>query len=206
MSNRFYRLYQNHCIALHQLMEHYHSNLEDAKKLRGAVAAELLRQELDRTIATRGKALKVSQVNAYIAGSKYEYDLLVVKAGAEAYMNLVYRPEDVVAIIESKAGGLFDVYADTSNISKDVNKAFSLNPKICFGYITMSENVPVHEYKKNGEPTVKHWELTNQYLQNKINGKCAIYAVTLNQGKQLCDEGSDEEFEDFVSMVTDYQL
>lgn len=206
MSSRFYELYQNHCIALNQLMEQYHGNSEDAKKLRGAVASELLRQELERYITEHGKALKISPVNAYIAGSKFEYDLLLVKAGAEAYMNLVYRPEDVVAVIESKAGGLFDVDADTSNIARAVNRAMSLNPKICFGYITMSENVPVREYKKNGEPTVKHWDLTNQYLQDKIEGKCAIYAVTLYQGKKLCDEGSDEEFEDFAAMITDYKL
>ena len=202
MGNRFYELYQNHCIALNQLMEQYQGSGEDTKKLRGAVASELLRQELDRYITEHRKALKVSPVNAYIAGSKFEYDLLVVKAGAEAYMNLVYRPEDVVAVIESKAGGLFDVDADTSNIARAVNSAMSLNPRIRFGYITMSENVPVHEYKKNGEPTVKHWELTNQYLQDKIEGKCAIYAVTLHQGKRLCDEGADKEFEDFVSMLT----
>jgi hypothetical protein len=182
-------------------MEQYHGSIEDAKKLRGAVASELLRQKLDQYIAEHGKELKVSPVNAYIAGSKFEYDLLVVKAGAEAYMNLVYRPEDVVAVIESKAGGLFDVDADTSNIARAVNRAMALNPKICFGYITMSENVPVHECKKNGEPTVKHWKLTNQYLQEKIDGKSAIYAVTLHRGKQLYDPGSDQEFEDFAAML-----
>lgn len=206
MSNHFYELYQKRCSELNQLTEQYHGNSEDAKKLRGAVASELLRQELDRYITEHRRTLKVSPVNAYIAGSKFEYDLLVVKAGAEAYMNLVYRPEDVVAVIESKAGGLFDVDTDTSNIAKAVNRALTLNPQIRFGYITMSENVPVHAYKKNGEPTVKHWELTNQYLQDKIEGKCAIYAVTLHQGKQLCDEGSDKEFEDFASMLTDYEL
>ena len=206
MSNRFYELYQNHCTVLNQLMEQYHGSSEDAKKLRGAVASELLRQELDRYITEHGKPLKVSPVNAYIAGSKFEYDLLVVKPNADAYMGLVYRPEDVVAVIESKAGGLFDVEADTSNIAKAVNRAMSLNSTIRFGYITMSEKVPVHMYKKNGEPTVKHWELTNQYLQDKIKGTCAIYAVTLHQGKQLCDKGSDEEFEDFASMITDYEF
>lgn len=201
MSSHLYESYHLRCSELSQLMEQYNGSSEDAKKLRGAIASELLRQELGRYLVEHGKPLKISAVNSYIAGSKFEYDLLVVKSDADAYMGLVYRPEDVVAVIESKAGGLFDVDADTSKIARAANRAIELNSDICFGYITMFENVPVHIFKKNGEATVKHWDLTNQYLMEKINGKCAIYAVTLHRGKQLHDPGSDQEFEDFASML-----
>ncbi len=161
----------------------------------------MLRRELDQYLTAHDLPLCVSQGNRYIAGSKFEYDLLLVRPDAEAYLGLVYRPEDVVAVIECKAGGLFDLEGGTNNIAEAANRAVSLNPNIRFGYITICENVPVHSYKKDGTPTVKQWELTKQYLQEKIAGTCVIYAVTLQQGRHLCDEGSDKEFEDFVSML-----
>lgn len=198
MRSHYYELYKKHCIELEQMMKQNQGKSEDAKKLRGAVAVELLRQEITNYLIDNKKPFKTSAVNSYIAGSKFEYDLLLVKESSKPYMGLVYRPEDVVAIIESKAGGLFNVDNDTNNIAKAVNRALEINSNIRFGYITISENVPVNLYNHYGKPTIKHWDLTKKYLNDKIVGETIIYAVTLHKGKKLCDEGSDDEFYDFI--------
>lgn len=203
MSSQLYNRYQECCAELERMMKMYQGSSEDAKKLRGAVAAELLRREIDRYLKYSNKPFKVSATNSYIAGSKFEYDLLLVKENACPYMDLLYLPEDVIAIIESKAAGLFEVNKDTDSIAKAVNCAQKINPDIRFGYITMSENVPINLYNRKGEPTVKHWDSTVKYLDEKIQGLTASYAVTLHKGKTLCDEGLDEEFHAFIEFLAE---
>lgn len=171
------------------------------KKLKGRLAEKLLKQEIDKYLIKCGKFAKVSELNSYIAGSKFEYDLILVKENAKPYMDLVYNPEDVIAIIESKANGLYNLDKDTNDIAKAVNRALEINPKIRFGFITISENVPVHQYNRQGKPTVRHWDLTTEYLDEKIKGQNINYAVTLHQGKHLCDEGTDKEFFDFIDFL-----
>ncbi len=198
MSNKLYERYQTCCMELEQKMKKYQGSSEDAKKLRGALATELLKQEIDSYLNYYNKSFKVSAANSYIAGSKFEYDLLLVKENACPFMGLLYSPEDVIGIIECKAGGLFDVNKDTDHIATVVNCAQKINPHIRFGYITMSENVPVNSYHRNGKPTVRHWDLTVEYLDQKIQCPNINYAVTLHKGNTLCDEGLDEEFKDFI--------
>lgn len=201
MSNELFNKYKTCCDELEEIMNKYGGKSEDAKKLRGALAAELLKEEMNIHLQNINAPFHLSGVNCYIAGSKFEYDLLLVKKNATPFMGIVYYPEDVVAIIESKAGGLFDVKKDTDNIAKAVNCAKSINPDIRFGYITMSENVPVNEYNRNGNPTVRHWDLTVQCLNEKICGEVVSYAVTLHQGKSVCDTGKDKEFEQFIDFL-----
>lgn len=198
MSNHYFELYKKHCTELEPMMKQYQGNIDDAKKLRGAVAVALLREEINKYFIDNEEPFRTSLVNSYIMGSKFEYDLLLVKENAKPYMDLIYQPDDVVAIIESKAGGLFNVDKDTNSIAKAVNRAMEINSDIKFGYITLSENVPVHPYNHDGNPTVKHWDLTQEYFKTKISGVAIIYAVTLHKGKKLCDEGSDNEFFDFI--------
>ena len=199
--NHYYELYQEKCKILDDFVKEYHGTMKDAKKLRGALATELLRQELNNYFYQKDITVKVSTENSYIFGSKYEYDLLLVKADAEPFSNLIYYPEDVIAVIESKAGGLFDIDKETDNIAKAVNKAWELNRNIRFGYITLSENVPKNTLNSKGKPTVKHWDLTKEFLSKKIQAFSSIYAVTLHQGNTIYNEGSDEEFMDFAESL-----
>lgn len=199
--NHYYELYQEKCRILDDSIKEYQGTMKDAKKLRGALATELLRQELINYFYQKGITVNVSTGNSYIIGSKYEYDLLLVKSDARPFCNLIYYPEDVIAVIESKAGGLFDVDKETDNIAKAVNKAWELNRNIKFGYITLSENVPKNTLNLKGRPTVKHWELTKEFLSKKVQAFSSIYAVTLHQGDTICNEGSDEEFMDFVESL-----
>ena len=111
MSNHYYRTYQENCEELEKLMEQFRpksdsqdktskkGRIQAPKKLRGALAVELLRREIDAQLKKMGKPLKTSGMNVYIAGSDYEYDLLIVKKDAEPFMGLVYRPEEVAALV-----------------------------------------------------------------------------------------------------------
>lgn len=197
MKNTYYERYKVLCNKLNDLMK---ETANGAKKLKGAIAVELLKELIDDFFQKNNIKYKTSNPNSYIAGSKYEYDLLIVKEYAEPFMGMVYKAEDVIAIIESKVGGLFNLAKDTDSIAIAVNSALKLSKDICFGYITMSENVPTND-SYCGKSTIKHWEKTEEYLKEKINGKCVLYAVTLRKGKYLCDEGSDEEFFGFVNYL-----
>lgn len=203
MSNTYYELYERKYEELEKLTLLYDGDVKSAKKLRGAIAVELLKELISEYFNKQSKPYKTSSVNSYIAGSKFEYDLLIVKENAEPFIGIVYRPEDVIAVIECKAGGLFKVEKDTDRIAQAVNRAIEINSDIRFGYITMSENVPVNDYKPNGSATYRHWDKTQKYLGEKINGTTAIYAVTLHKGakKKLYDEGSDEEFYNFINYL-----
>lgn len=203
MSNLLFERYMLCCNDVEKMMTQYQGSSEDAKKLRGALAAELIKTEIESYFKNQNKNFKVSTVNSYIAGSKYEYDLLIVKKEIEPYMGILYKPEDVVAIIECKASGLFDVDNDTSRIAKAINCVLHKSTEIRFGYITMSENVPKNQFNRYGNPTVKHWDLTVEYLNKKIAGQVASYAVTLHKGKDLCDHGKDQEFIEFIDFLID---
>lgn len=164
---------------------------------------ELLSQSIQKFLLENNEPFKVSAMNSYIAGSNSEYDLLIVKKNAEPYINLVYYPDDVVAVIESKAGGLYNIAKNTDDIASAANAALILNSNISFGYITIGENVPVNDVdSKTGKSHINHWNDTYKFLKEKIHGKCQPYAVTLHHGrKNVFDEGSDEEFEDFIRFL-----
>lgn len=206
MGNLFYESYVKKIEELEELVNQYDGTLSGAKKLKGAVTTELIKQQIVEYFMSNGKNYKVSNVNSYIAGSKWEYDLLIVKDDSEPFLGQVYRPEDVIAIIECKANGLYNLKSDPKTIINAANCAIELNENIKFGYITMSENVPVNEYKKDGSATVKQWDITQKLLGENIKGKTIIYAVTLYRGKKgnklkIYEEGSDEEFIDFVNYL-----
>jgi hypothetical protein len=203
MKNTYYECYVEYCKELEKLMNSYNEDVKGAKKLRGAIAAELLKKGINKYFGENSKPYKASNINSYIAGSKFEYDILIVKESAEPFMEIVYQPEGVIAVIECKAGGLFNVEKDTDNIAQAVNRAQDLNIDIIFGYITISENVPVSDSKADGSATYKHWDKTIEYLDKKIKGNHVEYAVTLHKGNKLCDEGSDEEFYKFINYLID---
>lgn len=198
------KLYNEYQYCLKKLGSEYlalGADITCAKKLRGALFIEVLRKELNHYFSINSLPIKATQANSYIIGSKYEYDLLIVKDTAEAVYGIAYSPKDIVAIIESKAGGLFNIDHETDSISQAFNQAYSLNKEINFGYITISENRPKNLIKKDGTPTINHWDLTQKYLIKKVNGPISIYSITLHQGKKLIDTGNDDEFYQFIDFL-----
>lgn len=198
MGNNCYEHYEKICDELDSIMRMYKEDAKDAKKLKGALVAELLKKLIDDYLFKNCIQYKVSNVNSYIAGSKYEYDMLIVNKNAKPFMGRVYTPEDVISVVECKTSGLYNIPKDTDNIASAVNRAIELKADIKFGYFTIWENVPVNDYNLKGRPTINQWDKTKKLLKKKINGVFAVYAATLRKGKKICYKSSDEEFYNFI--------
>lgn len=86
----------------------------------------------------------VSHVNAYIEGIPTEYDLLLLQKGAVPikYTNC-FKAEDVKAVIEFKANGLYGGKVDLVNVINKVKVNFDLahqkNANINCAYLTLQE-------------------------------------------------------------------
>lgn len=133
-----------------------------ASKLSGAVAAEYFRQEIQRVLERHPEyGCKVSENNVYIQGSHIEFDLLILRENARKLCGApVYRREDVVAVLECKANGVYTEYNDEKRYRFD---AFELDKftsayledlqgcehNIKLGYMTMNENRPLRDNGKS---------------------------------------------------------
>lgn len=204
MVNNCYEQYEKICYELDSIMQKYKGDAKDAKKLKGDLVAELLKKLIDDYLCENGVQYKVSNVNSYIAGSKYEYDMLIVNKHAGTYMGKIYAPEDVISIVECKTSGIYNIQKDTDTIASAVNRAIELKADIRFGYFTMWENIPVNDYNFKGKPTINQWDETNKSLNYKIQGnqgKVFLYAATLRRGKKECYKNSDEEFYNFIDKL-----
>lgn len=191
------KLYDGYCEAVKN------TNAE-GKKMRGAIFAECVKAGIQERLDDFNLNFVVSKNNVFVKGSPYEYDLLILKADCKPEYGVVYDPTDVIACIECKAGGLYNLESETTAIAKAYNRLYALNQDISFGYITLWENKPVNKFKQNGEPTVDQWALTQKYLSEKlVTNKQVVYAVTLKNGKKIIG-GLEKEFTDFVSLLVKY--
>lgn len=102
-------------------------------KLVGALTVEVVRSKLAE------KGFNLSHRNVFIEGVPYEIDLLVLKEKVpnnHIIYNIIYKPEDVKAVLEIKFRG---VYGKTA--LEKIKKTFdSIDRKIKCFYITVSEN------------------------------------------------------------------
>ena len=159
-------------------------------KYKGKVANELLKDEVSNVLKKNSLPFKVSEINAFVAGSKFEYDLLILKDDANSD-NFAYKNEDVKAIIECKVNGLYDPEKNADSIAKAINEVRRLNKDVAFFYVTFSEVVP----KK--ETSVHYWDLTKKFLQQKVTYS-HLFAVTLRTGNKVIDSKTPEDFEKFI--------
>lgn len=63
MSSKLYTKYLKCIEETDKQMSKYHSNALNAQKLQGAIAVELLKQEIDTYLETNNKPLKTSAIN-----------------------------------------------------------------------------------------------------------------------------------------------
>lgn len=188
-----------------KLYEEYENALRETcaegKKMRGALFAECVKREIQKKLNEDGiDDYVVSDNNVYIKGSSYEYDLLIVKKECNVEYGIVYDPADVIACIECKAAGLYNPDTDSTAIANAYNRLYELNNDIYFGYITLWENKPVNKIWK-GKTTVDHWELTQEYLEEKLASENqVVYAVTLRNGDNIIGP-SESEFTEFVGSL-----
>lgn len=190
-----------------KLYEEYHCALKrtyaEGKKMRGAIFAECVKRGIQEKLEESNvdDYYIISDNNVYVKGSPYEYDLLILKKNCNPDYKVVYNPQDVVACIECKAGGLYNLESETESIAKAANKLYVLNNAVSFGYITLWENTPINKVKSNGDVTIDQWKLTYKYLSDKIiSDKQLSYAVTLKKGKNIIGP-VETEFTEFVNFL-----
>ena len=159
-------------------------------KYKGKVANELLKDEVSNILKKNSLPFKVSEINAFVTGSKFEYDLLILKDDAHPN-NFAYKFEDVKAIIECKVNGLYDPEKNTDSVAKAINEVRRLNKDITFGYVTFSEVVPKRK------TSVHYWDLTEKFLKQKVADPL-LFAVTLRTGNEVINSKTSEDFEKFI--------
>jgi hypothetical protein len=126
------------------------------------IVSDLLKQQ----------GFNVSEANAYILGYPIEFDLLILKQGAqpEKYTN-AYNPADVQTGIEFKTRGMFGgKNVLDNNISHIKNNFLMINaqyPNIKFVYLTFQETCST---KNSG---------SINYFQSTINGLAPYKAFCL---------------------------
>lgn len=169
------------------------------KKVRYTIATEVVRQGIFRWLAEHNRCADVA-TDAYVAGSPYKCSILVVEKDAKPAANQ-YLPEDVLAIIRVRSNGLFRPGEETDGIARSINRVLALNPAIRWGYITMTERVPVKAFHADGRKTLDYWRLTQDLLHEKIAQPGVILSSTLEKGTRLYDSGSDDEFEQFLNIL-----
>lgn len=180
----------NFFVKFQNIFEGKSEQFKGYSKYKGKVANELLKDEVSNVLKKNSLPFKVSEINAFVAGSKFEYDLLILKDDANSD-NFAYKNEDVKAIIECKVNGLYDPEKNTDSIAKAINEVRRLNKDVAFGYVTFSEVVP----KK--ETSVHYWDLTKKFLHQKVTYS-HLFAVTLRTGNKVIDSTTPEDFEKFI--------
>lgn len=102
-------------------------------KFVGAITIELLRKEFAKL------DFNVSNRDVFIEGVTNELDLLIAKKGVLAEADLVYDPEDVLAVFEVKFRGSYGKKS-INHIKAVFDSVTSANNKIKCFYLTISEN------------------------------------------------------------------
>ena len=103
------------------------------KKFVGAITIELLRKEFAKL------DFNVSNRDVFIEGVTNELDLLIAKKGVLAEADLVYDPDDVLAVFEVKFRGSYGK-KNIDHIKAVFDSVTSANSKIKCFYLTISEN------------------------------------------------------------------
>jgi len=114
-----------------------------SKKFTGALVIEILRRAFEE------RGIEVSRPNVYLKGLPFEVDLIIPRRGANVEFEILYSPEDVLAVLEIKTSGLFSK-EDSSRIGSVFRAVKSINPSIFCAYVTMSERQS-YKYKATEE-------------------------------------------------------
>lgn len=102
-------------------------------KFVGAMTIEVLRKEFMKL------GLNVSNRDVFIERVPSELDLLVAKKGTNPEENLVYRPDDVLAVLEVKFRGSYGK-SSVVKMKKVFDSIRAANKNIGCYYVSISEN------------------------------------------------------------------
>lgn len=82
--------------------------LSSGKKVSGSIAANLIKKYIELVLAAEKLPYEVSPINSYIYGCSTEWDALLLKKNARDEFGCgLYEAQDVVAVLEFKASGIF---------------------------------------------------------------------------------------------------
>lgn len=187
------------------LLEKYYNNVDVKKqnkgKLKGALVANLIKKYIEETIISYELPYKVSENNVYIQGYAVECDLLIIKQDSKPIFEAppIYRSEDIIAIIESKATGIFidkknpknPFYNELCMVKKLNDDGFDVN----FGYISLSEQISDKSHRLIDEANV----FINEYTKEKNQDK-GVYCFSKTYPEDIYPlyEGNQYFFDDYI--------
>jgi UDP-N-acetylglucosamine 2-epimerase len=119
------------------------------KKFSGTLTVELIRQALLK------KGFNVSERDVFIKGIPVEIDLLIYKKGISSENRVLYKPEDVLVILEVKRKGTFGEFAIKS-IMNNFKLIKQRSKNINCIYVTLTE-------RKNYK-----WKATEQNINSPV--------------------------------------
>lgn len=123
-------------------------------KATGAVTNEVIRKRL------QDEGVKVSLRNVFIEGFPTEWDLVVPKNGAEAELDCIWQPADVLAVLEIKYSGLYDCDA-IQRLNQTFLRLTNKHPHIKPFYFTVMETQSarnrITDQSIGGRALTLHW-------------------------------------------------
>jgi hypothetical protein len=153
-------------------------------KLTGAITAQILKD------AIQSQGIITSNRDIFIRGIPVEFDLIIPRLGADAELELVYEPQDILAVLEIKNAGSFGsktiekVRNDFQAVRQLVSDIFcayvTLYERKTFSYIVTKENVNGNVYTLFWRGTSKRQpESTGDYtlLINDLQAEIARTSI-----------------------------
>ncbi len=101
-------------------------------KYSGALTVEVIKRELEN------QGIRTSPRDVFINGLKIEIDLIIPRKGVEPEHGILYRPQDVLGVLEIKNAGSFGEKT-IETVRNNFIKVRKLNPNIYCAYVTLSE-------------------------------------------------------------------
>ena len=158
-----------------------------SSKLIGVIVAEVFKEQFTMVLEKYGfdKQYKISENNVYIVGCPIEFDFLVLKKSAEKIENLpVYSLSDVIAVLESKTYGVYNLYKRGSDdlekfdLYRFVKSYFTLDGpqnNIRLGYMCLSEQRPNNGNSNFIMKTLQFFEDIFKQYKYDISSCCYTY-------------------------------
>ena len=149
---------------------------------------------------------KVSGNNVYIYGYSVECDLLILKQDSKAIFEApeIYRAEDVITIIESKATGIFiDKKKPKNPFLNELCMVKQLNEKgvgVKFAYISLAEQISGRSSRLLDEANRYINEYSNEKNQNK---GVYCFSKTYPEDEYPLYEGNPYSFDEYIKYLCD---
>jgi hypothetical protein len=123
-------------------------------KATGAVTNEVIRKRL------QDEGVNVSLRNVFIEGYPTEWDLIIPKNGAEAELDCIWQPADVLAVLEIKYSGLYD-HGAIQRLNQTFFRLTDKHPHIKPYYFTIMETQGacerITDQTIGGRALILHW-------------------------------------------------